>query len=84
MERRSEDRSGLPFGPPGRPAGSGHRRCPRCWSERLRLVETAYGANLFCTGCHRCWRLECGFLVEVNPLACSGCTDRGLCRSADG
>lgn len=64
-----------------RPAGRRARRCLRCGSERLRLVETAGGTNLFCTDCHRCWRPEDGYLVEVNPYACSGCVDRSLCRS---
>jgi hypothetical protein len=81
MERRSQDLVGLSRGAPGRPAGSGPRRCPRCWSERLRLVETAGATNLLCTSCHRCWRFEAGYLVEVNPLACSGCVDRSLCRA---
>jgi hypothetical protein len=63
------------------PAGVRTRRCPRCWSERLRVVEPAGGPNLFCTGCHRCWRPEAGYLVEVNPYACSGCAARNLCRA---
>jgi len=77
----SEFPAGAPTGCPGREAGSPGRRCPRCWSERLRLVETAGGTNLLCTGCHRCWHLETGYFVEVNPHACPGCGDRTLCRA---
>jgi hypothetical protein len=77
----SEFPSRVPNGRPGRAASAPTRRCPRCWSERLRLVETAGRTNLLCTGCHRCWYLETGYFVEVNPLACSGCADRSLCRA---
>ncbi|MEW6470899.1 MAG: hypothetical protein AB1679_01395 [Actinomycetota bacterium] len=71
----------VPIGSPERPAGAATtRRCLRCWSEDLRPVESAGGTNLFCTGCHRCWRFEDGYLVEVNPYACSGCANRSLCR----
>jgi hypothetical protein len=77
----SEGLAGVPAGCPGRPAGTAARRCPRCWSERLRLVETAGAVNLLCTSCHRCWSLEAGYLIEVNPYACSGCADRDLCRA---
>ena len=69
----------LPSGHPGKVAGPPARRCPRCWSERLRPVTSGASTQLFCTGCHRCWRLEDGYLVEVNPYACPGCADRGLC-----
>jgi len=63
------------------PAGVRTRRCPRCWSEALRAVEPAGGTNLLCTACHRCWRPEMGYLVEVNPYACSGCPARNICRA---
>ena len=63
------------------PAGVHTRRCPRCWGEGLRAVQSAGGMNLFCTACHRCWRLETGYLIEVNPYACSGCAARNLCRA---
>jgi hypothetical protein len=45
----------------------------------LRPVETVNGTNQFCTTCHRCWRREFGYLVEVNRYACSGCDDRTRC-----
>ena len=77
----SELLADLPMGSPGRAAGTVTRRCPRCWSERLRLVETANSTNVLCTGCHRCWQFEAGYLIEVNPYACSGCADRSLCRT---
>ena len=75
------DDVGIPTGWPGRTAGLQTRRCPRCWCERLRLVQTAGGTNVLCSGCHRCWHVEAGYLVEVNPYACSGCADRALCRA---
>jgi len=69
-----------PVGGPGPKPATAGRRCPRCWSEPLRAVETTGGTNMLCTSCHRCWRVENGYLVEVNPYACSGCDDRSLCR----
>jgi hypothetical protein len=75
----SEFPAGALTGCPGRGAGTATRRCPRCWSERLRAVETTGGTNLLCTGCLRCWQLEAGYLVQVNPYACPGCADRTLC-----
>ena len=68
-------------GHPGTAVGTGTRRCPRCGGVHLRPVVTAVSANLFCTGCHRCWRFEDGYLVEVNPYACSGCAERGVCQA---
>lgn len=70
----------VPVGSPESSAGAAPRRCPRCWSDHLRPVESAGSTNLFCSGCHRCWRFEDGYLVEVNPYACSGCANRSLCR----
>jgi len=61
--------------------GDGVRRCPRCWSEQLRPVTSGAVTNLLCPGCHRCWRVEEGHMVEVNPYACPGCPDRDLCRA---
>ena len=37
-------------------------RCPRCWHGPLQ-------ADRLCTTCHRCWRAEFGYLVEVNSYA---------------
>lgn len=57
-------------------------RCPRCWNGPLQAVATTSGGtNQFCTVCHRCWRPEFGYLVEVNSHACPGCDDPTLCRS---
>ncbi len=56
------------------------RRCPRCGSRSLRQAQTASRTNLLCMGCHRCWFVEQGYLVEVNRYACSGCGDRTRCR----
>jgi hypothetical protein len=61
------------------PAVAVRRRCLRCGGEHLRPVQTAGDARLLCFGCQRCWQLEEGYLVEVNPLACSGCPHRRLC-----
>ena len=56
-------------------------RCPRCWSGPLQAVaKTHGGTNLFCTTCHRCWRPDFGYLVEVNSNTCPGCDDRSRCR----
>jgi molybdenum cofactor biosynthesis enzyme MoaA len=70
------------IGSPVRSRETGERRCHSCGGGPLRTVTTISGGeNLFCTNCHRCWRPEFGYLLEVNTYACPGCDDRSRCRA---
>lgn len=55
------------------------RRCPRCGHVGLRPVGDSADPNLLCVECRRCWHLEHGHLIQVNPYACPGCPERAFC-----
>lgn len=54
--------------------------CPACGARRLVVVEPTEGElNLFCRSCDRCWSVEGDRLRRVDPVRCSGCSERPLC-----
>jgi hypothetical protein len=68
-------------------AGWGDRRldpatggCPGCGAAELVIVETAeHELNLFCRRCDHCWSVEADRMHQVDPVRCSGCSQRARC-----
>ena len=54
--------------------------CPRCGGGWLRPVSTAEATNFLCLCCRRCWHLERGAFVPVDPRSCRGCVEHNFCR----
>jgi hypothetical protein len=70
-----------PFRRVATPVGGGISACPACGSTRIHAV--AYqGPKYFCGACSRCWVLELGGVLRVNPVPCPGCGHRDDCFEA--
>jgi hypothetical protein len=59
---------------------AGLGRCPGCGGPGLKSVSTTEATNFLCLWCRRCWHLEGGSLVAVEPRSCRGCPEHNFCR----
>jgi len=55
-------------------------RCPACGSPALLPAGPAGEVRAVCGHCGRCWQTGAG-PVEVDTLACPGCSQRAVCES---
>ena len=64
-------------------AGGGNAElthCPRCGDDDLVGPYDPEGFTVLCRTCGRCWRLDPGGPVRVDPAECSGCLQAARCR----
>lgn len=51
--------------------------CPTCGSNDLVAIGDEGGAMFLCRGCKQCWRVDLGWLLQVDPRDCAGILDAG-------
>lgn len=51
--------------------------CPACGAEDLVVLGDAGGAVFLCRPCRQCWRVDLGWLVQVDPRDCADIADPG-------
>lgn len=54
-------------------------RCPACGSGELAAVDDGELTNFWCRTCRRCWHVELGWMHQIAPRNCPGCSHRDEC-----